>query len=367
MKIDIILPYKEIFSLKKASAVSLTIKNSVEFSEFKKYISVFGQKTECSFEGINFTGFKSNKFLHFGNNNSMLINYLKNTKNIKEKKIIEIHNRPYVFNLAIKNNKNYPITLHYHNDPRNMRGSKTVKERLYIAKNAAAVYFVSEYIKNCFLEEISEVFNNLHVIPNGIERKISNKPLKDKKILFVGRLVPEKGCHIFVNAIRKIVKEYPDWKFLIIGTPKAGQDKINSKYANNMIDDFRSLGENTEYLGFIDNDKVKKILDKTSILVVPSIWQEPFALTALEGVCSGSAVIASKVGGMREMLADTGFLIDEINEDKLKEAILCLLKDKNILIEYQNKSWNNYRYNQSDIVKIQDGIRKDIFNTFNFK
>ena len=64
----------------------------------------------------------------------------------------------------------------------------------------------------------------------------------------------------------------------------------------------------------LPNDEVRKILEVTSILVVPSIWQEPFPLTALEGICSGAAVIASKVGGISEMLEDTGYLIDSIDE-----------------------------------------------------
>ena len=103
MRIDIILPFKEIFSPKNASAVSLTIKNSAEYSEFKKNINVFGQYTDNPFNDIKFNGIKVNKFFHFGNNRSILINYLiLNKKRILEKKIIEIHNRPYIFNIAIK-------------------------------------------------------------------------------------------------------------------------------------------------------------------------------------------------------------------------------------------------------------------------
>ena len=49
MKIDVILPYKEIFSSTKASAVSLTVKNSIEFSEFKNDITVYGQHTNRPF------------------------------------------------------------------------------------------------------------------------------------------------------------------------------------------------------------------------------------------------------------------------------------------------------------------------------
>ena len=72
MNIDIIMPYKEIFSEKKASSVSLTIKNSWEFSEFKSSIKVFGQFTEVPFADINFVGLKIKRFLHFGNNRSIL-------------------------------------------------------------------------------------------------------------------------------------------------------------------------------------------------------------------------------------------------------------------------------------------------------
>jgi len=367
MKIDIILPYKEIFSTNKASAVSLTIKNSAEFSDFKSKINVFGQYTELPFIDVNFTGIKVNKFFHLGKNRSILFNYLKIAKNFhNERKIIEMHNRPYIFNLACRKEKKNPITMHFHNDPRAMKGSKTVSERISIATEAAAVYFVSEYIRNCFTDGIKQKFDNLHIIPNGIQRRIITQPIKRKEILFIGRLVREKGCHLFINAISNIVKEYPDWKFKIIGTPKAGQNKVNSVYAQSLIKNFKLLGDNTEYLGFISNERVQEILNEISILIVPSIWQEPFALTALEGMCSGSAVIASKVGGMREMLEGTGLLIENINEKILEKKIRELIENKALLKHYQNKSWFNYKYNQSEIVKNQDLIRKKIFSNFNF-
>ena len=366
MRIDIILPFKEVFSPKKASAVSLTIKNSAEYSEFKKNINVFGQYTDNPFNDIKFNGIKVNKFFHFGNNRSILINYLiLNKKRILEKKIIEIHNRPYIFNLAIKKKIKDPITLHFHNDPREMKGSKSIKERIFIANNAAAVYFVSNYIKNCFLDGLNKNFKNLFILPNGIQRRINKQPKKKKQIMFIGRLVPEKGCHLFVEAISEIVKNFPEWQFTIIGTPKAGNKILNLSYAKNLINNFKSFGKNVEYLGFISNDNIIKKLEEVSILVVPSIWQEPFALTALEGICNGAAVIASKVGGMSEMLEDTGFLISDINVIKLRESIKLLLLNENLLRLYQKKSWNNYRYNQTDIVIRQDHYRKEIMCKYN--
>ena len=363
MRIDIILPYKELFSRNKASAVSLTVKNSAEFSKFKHDINVYGQFVEKPFPDLKFIGIKTSKFFHLGNNRSILINYIKLIKKkFFEKRIIEIHNRPYLFNLAIKKDIRASVTLHFHNDPREMRGAKSIAERELIAQNAASVYFVSEYIKDCFLEGLKKKYNNLYVIPNGIQRTIIKQPNKKKLIVFIGRLVPEKGCHLFVEAIREICKDYQDWEFKIIGTPKAGEKKLNLSYAKKLIDNFESLSDNTEYLGFIPNAEVKNILEKTSILVVPSVWQDPFPLTALEGICSGAAVIASNVGGMTEMLKDIGYLIDEIDEIKLKNAIKSLITNKNFLLDYQKKSWEKYRFNQTDIVRMQDKYREMIIN-----
>ena len=365
MNIDIIMPYKEIFSEKNASAVSLTIKNSCEFSEFKSSIKVFGQFTEVPFADINFIGLKIKKFLHFGNNRSILMNYLNlYNKDSSVRKIVEFHNRPYLFNIAIRRLRNFPKTLHFHNDPTEMRGSKTISERMRIANNASAVYFVSEFIKKRFLTDISMDCNNLHVLPNGIERKLHKQPKKNKEIAFVGRLVHEKGVHIFVKSIRSLVKKYPEWHFRIIGASRAGNEVLQTSFEKKIVREFLALGPNTEYSGFVSNKEVKKIMKKLSILVVPSIWGEPFALTALEGFCYGAALIASKVGGLKEMLEGTGFLIQDIDEIKLEKSITSLIQNTKLLKDYQNKSWINYKYNQSQIVKKQDRIRNEIFNSF---
>ena len=248
-----------------------------------------------------------------------------------------------------------------------MKGSKSILQREKIVKNAAKVYFVSNYIKDCFQEGLNKDYKNLHVIPNGIERTAIKQPKKNKEIIFIGRLVPEKGVHLFVNAISNIIKNYPQWTFRIIGASKAGEIKLQTQYEKNTINKFLKLGSNVFYNGFIKNQLVKQYIAKSSIVVVPSIWEEPFALTALEGMCGGAAIIGSEVGGLKEMLLGTGKLIKDINEINLSKAIEDLLINEKLLKEYQNKSWNNYRYNQSTIVKSQDMLRNEIFNSFFIK
>ena len=365
MNIDIILPYKEIYSEDKASAVSLTVKNSMEFSKFNSTIKIYGQFTINPFSNKNFIGIKIKRFFHFGKNRSIFINYFDLNKKYKEKKFItEIHNRPYIFNLAINKIHNKPITLHYHNDPTAMKGSKKIKERKNIINKASAVYFVSNYIKNKFLEGIDGDFDNLYVLPNGIERRLVTKPYKKKEILFIGRLVPEKGAHLFVESIKKIAKKHNDWNFKIIGTSKAGQSKLITKYEKKVIEDFKLINNNTSYLGFISNYEVQEALKSASILVIPSLWDDPFPLTALEGLSNGVAIIASSRGGLTEMLKNKAILLENINSVNLEQSINNFILNSAFLEQYQNKSWNNYIYNQTSISKLQDSIRDKIFNSY---
>ena len=219
MKIDIILPYKEIFSETSASAVSITVKNSMEYSKFRKEISIYGQYTAKPFYQNNFVGIKINRIFNLGKNLSLVKKYLKASNVSKSNQtLIEIHNRPYLFNYLSKRLPNIPIILYYHNDPIEMKGSKTIYERKIILNKSAGIICVSEYIKNQFLKGIKKNHPKVYVLPNGIKRELKTKPKKEKKIMFVGRIVEEKGVHIFVNSIKKLIQKYPEWKFIIIGT-----------------------------------------------------------------------------------------------------------------------------------------------------
>ena len=65
----------------------------------------------------------------------------------------------------------------------------------------------------------------VHVLYNGVNRKISNFPEKKKEILFVGRLVSEKGVDLYVEVAKSIACNYPDWNFGIIGSLRLGESK----------------------------------------------------------------------------------------------------------------------------------------------
>ena len=104
-----------------------------------------------------------------------------------------------------------------------MKGSRTIDDRLNILRNASGIIFVSKFLKEKFLEGINETFENIFIVPNSLDQNLNIQGTnKFKQILYVGRIVEEKGVHIYLDVIKKLSKKYTDWKFLIIGSSKLG-------------------------------------------------------------------------------------------------------------------------------------------------
>ena len=76
------------------------------------------------------------------------------------------------------------------------------------------------------------------------------------------------------------------------------------------------------------------------------------------------AIISSNRGGLTEMIEEKGILISDINKELLEKSITNFITKKSLLVDYQNKSWNNYIYNQTTISQIQDKIRMKILDNF---
>ena len=82
-------------------------------------------------------------------------------------------------------------------------------------------------------------------------------------------------------------------------------------------------------------------MKNASIIVIPSLWQEPFGLVVAEAMSNGMAVIASKVGGIPEIVKDKGILIENINYLKLKNSMAGLIKDDKRRELLQKKAWES--------------------------
>ena len=362
MKINILLPYKEKFDENKASSVSITVRNNLLHSNYLSQIKIFGQNVENPFFKDNFVGLKYSILSLKSKNNFLAHEMLKIiAKDDDKNQLIEIHNRPYLVDKITRGNK-FPISLFFHNDPQKMKGSKSVKDREKILEKCVAIFCVSEFIKKKFLQGINGDTKRIHVLYNGVERKLERFPIKNNEVLFVGRLVPEKGVHFYVEALKLIANKHSEWSFGLIGSFRLGDSENKNLYANDVIKNFKSIGSQAKFFGFQDNKFVQEKMKSASIIVIPSLWQEPFGLVAAEAMSNGICIIASKVGGIPEIIESNGILIKNINYMKLSEKIDHLIMNDKLRKNYQRKAWKNFIFSSDISSKRLDHFRESIFS-----
>ena len=364
MKINILLPHKEKFDKNKASSVSITVQNNMIHSKYLDHIKIFGQNVKSPFFKNNFVGLNYS-FLSFKSKNKFLAHEMLKIINNDDdnKQLIEIHNRPYLVN-KIKEKNKFPISLFFHNNPQNMKGSKSVEERENILSKCTAIFCVSEYVKKKFLEGINKNFKTVHVLHNGVERKLKRFPIKKKEVLFVGRLVPEKGVDLYVDVINEVAHKFPDWEFDLIGSSRLGDDKIKGSFANNVITKFKKIGNQTKFFGFQNQDFIQEKMKSASIIIIPSKWEEPFGLVVAEAMSNGVGIIASKIGGIPEIVRENGILIKDINKSKLQNELEKLLNNPRKRKILQKLSWNNFEHYSKTSSEKLDNYRSRILSSF---
>jgi glycosyltransferase involved in cell wall biosynthesis len=145
--------------------------------------------------------------------------------------------------------------------------------------------------------------------------------LPDEKIvLFVGRLVYEKGIHILINAVPKILAKV-NAKFIIVGSGYMKEQLLNI---------VRSMGLEHKVLfeGFMDEPTLLRLQMCADVSVVPSLF-EPFGIVALEAMAAKSPIVVSDTGGLSEIVDHdkTGVKVYPNNPDSLAWGIIKVLQD----------------------------------------
>jgi glycosyltransferase involved in cell wall biosynthesis len=345
MKISILLPYKENFSSKYAGAVSLFVGDTSKNSNYNKYITVYGNTEYKNLLSKNYVNIKLKKKILKSNSKIFVNEFINNEKN-NPSNIIEIHNRPNYVKF-IKDNTKSKITLFFHNDPLQMNGSSSLEERLYLLNNVDCIIFNSNWSKNRFLINIEIPQNkfNFHVIYQSASEVKINFNNKIKIISFVGKLNTAKGYDLFGKSIIKILNKYPEWKAVVFGDEP--REKLIFKHKNLKI------------MGFKSHAYILKYLEKVSISVICSRWEEPFGRTSLEAASRGSAIIISNRGGLPET-TNHAIKINHLNINTVYDAIELFILNKKKRISYQKKAYNNFKYTHKYISKKIDTLRSSL-------
>ena len=348
INIATILPYKENYSLEKASAASLWVSEFFKKSKFKNNNFIYGNTNSKNYLTKNYINInlKSLKIKFQSTTNEYSNNLIKQI-NKKKFDLIEVHNRPLILSNLIKKVQNRFI-FYFHNDPLSMNGSKSIKDRLFILKNVEKIVFVSQWVKDRFFLDLDlKLSAKTEIVYPSVN--IQKPKRKYKYITFVGRLNHSKGYDIFQESIQKILDEFPDWKSLSVG-----DEDRRSIYINH---------NQHKELGFLSHKKTLDILSKSEIAVVPSRWEEPFGRTALEASSNGCATIITNKGGLTETTSQA-IILKKLNVINLYKEIKKLILDekKRKLIQRNSRKYVKHKITAN--TKVIDQIRESIFSEY---
>ena len=350
VKIATILPYKENYTFHKAQAAAIWVCDFFKYSKFKNTNYIFGNTKGNDYLTKNYINISINnlKSKFSSSTNEYCKNFIKKTKN-NNFDIIEIHNRPLVFNY-LKKEIDSKYILYFHNDPLSMNGSKSISERLKLLDELDKIIFVSKWVQNRFFEKLdNKLINKTEVVYPSIhkEKKIFKK---EKKITFVGKLNESKGYDIYKDAVTKILNEFNDWKAYSIGDESRTRPIINHK--------------NHVELGFLKHKKVLQFLNKSEIAVVPSRWEEPFGRTALESSSRACATIISNRGGLPET-TDHCIILKKLTTNELYLNLKKLIKNQKFRKKIQQDGFKNVKHQIKKNSIFIDKIRENCLQNFN--
>lgn len=239
---------------------------------------------------------------------------------------LEIHNRAQLFHRLAR--LPMGLALYLHNDPWSIRGLKSAAERQAVARRADYVVCVSDFLRQRFCADLPAAdCAKVCVVPNTVDvERLQPVAEKRNEILFVGRLIPEKGALPLIEALGRILPRHPGWSARMIGAWHFGQSAPRYPHEHEIRAAAAQVGAALKLEGYRTFDHVVDAFARAAIVVVPSLWQEPFGRTALEAMAAGCAVIASDNGGLPEVVGDAGLLVPP-EPSALAEALERLVDD----------------------------------------
>lgn len=266
---------------------------------------------------------------------------------------IIVENRPlFIFTLRRMGIKS-KIALHLHND--------FLQEENYLTKEIISKYdkilSVSDYLSNKVkANKSNDIKKKIHTFVNRVDLKLfsnsgkkMNKLNNEKIILFHGRIIKEKGVYELIKAFNIANKQNNNLRLLIAGE---FSDKIYFQRVSDLL--LETQSKNISLLGYLDHPSLAKIIQSAEIIVLPSLWNEPFGLTVIESMAAGKPIISTKVGAIPEILGDSSGIVVENNS----ELIMNLSSE---IINLTNNLDEQKRYSENAIKKVKAKYNSDYY------
>lgn len=185
-----------------------------------------------------------------------------------------------------------------------------------VIANRATSVAISQFVADCFS-------TRSRVIPNPYDARMfgqtSHPSVRSNELLFVGRLVAEKGLDLLIDSLARLRSRGLQPQLTIVGS---GPELTAMRNLSENL----GLRDQVEFAGPKLGAELVEIFRQHKILVVPSRYDEPFGVVALEGIAGGCVVVGSSGGGLPEAIGPCGVTFPNGDAERLAGAIEELLR-----------------------------------------
>ncbi len=263
--------------------------------------------------------------------------------------VVHVHNFTGFVAVLRAVNPKVRIVLHMNGEWLSQLDERRMAKRI---GQCDAVFGSSNHITGLIQRRFPQFADRCHTVYNGVDPDAfavdpdrGETGTDGPKIVFVGRVSPEKGIHDLLDAMTIVVERRPDVQLDLIGPvaalPKsfivditdddlvAGLARFyDREYGETITDDVANrLSSNVRLLGSMSHDDVVRHVAGADLLVNPS-YSESFGMSLVEAMACQTPVVATRVGGMKEIVDEqTGVLVERADPAALADAIVRLLDD----------------------------------------
>jgi glycosyltransferase involved in cell wall biosynthesis len=186
------------------------------------------------------------------------------------------------------------------------------------------------------------------VVPNAYREDIfylMPEIARKKQLVFLGRLVSDKGADLLLDALAKLKEQGLRPRLTIIGSGPE-EDSLRRQAKESGLD-----GQ-IEFAGLKSGQELARLLNEHQIMVVPSRWQEPFGIVALEAIACGCVVVGSEGGGLKDAIGLCGVTFPNGDTAALTQTLADLLANEQKLSDYRSHAESHLlRHRKEEIAK----------------
>ena len=239
--------------------------------------------------------------------------------------VVLAHNAPLVPWL-LRDQDHFPV-LYAHND---VLRSYSRAESSRVLGHATRIICVSESLATEIRQHLPRsLHDRVRVVVNGVDTAQFSPTTEREpgplRVMFLGRAIPDKGADILLEAAGLL--ERTDLEYLIVGSHGFDPAAQLSPFERRLRELTELVSAPVLFEPFVDRQNLPPLLRRADVLVIPSRWPDPCPLTVGEGMAAGLPIVASRRGGIPELLGDAGVLFDPDKPAELTSALRLLADD----------------------------------------